>query len=151
MKFPYRMALVVSPETGDPEVILRPEIWIRLRGPQGNLRYKALLDTGADRTIIPESIAMRLGIVLRDADGAPATGFGGQKLQTRHAEVELVLEADGESYQWTITGDFVAVASDAAETILLGYAGFLEYFRATFDPEFGVIDLDPNSLHPGIL
>jgi len=62
MRFDYTGVISASADTGDPIVIFRPEVRIRVHGPNGSGDFLALVDTGADNTILPESVARALGI-----------------------------------------------------------------------------------------
>jgi hypothetical protein len=62
MRFPYTLSIVPSIEMGEPVVLLRPEIPIRIYGPAGHADVLALVDTGADNSILPLSVARDLGI-----------------------------------------------------------------------------------------
>jgi hypothetical protein len=57
MKFEYSILLAHSAASGDEIVILRPEVPIRLHGPNGRFEFTALVDTGADSSILPRTVA----------------------------------------------------------------------------------------------
>lgn len=143
MRFEYSAILSSAPDTGEPVVIFRPEVRIRVHGPNGPGDFLALVDTGADNTILPESIATDLGIPLRAATGPAATAFGGQAIALSYADVELELpHADG-NLRWSARVFFVA-DDTSQETLILGHQGFLDYFTALFDGEQCLLDLQPN-------
>lgn len=148
MTFPYQMVLVQSCITGQPDAILRPEIPVRLCGPRHEEIVQGLLDTGSDRTILPGSVADCLGLSRKPSQAAPSTAFGGQQLTGEIAEVECVLEDQSDSYRWSTIVDVIDLPEGAGETVILGFTGFLEFFRCSFDPEGGLIELEPNSFHP---
>jgi predicted aspartyl protease len=147
MRFDYSAILSSAPDTGEPVVIFRPEIRIRVHGPRGSGDFLALVDTGADNTILPEAVAGDLGIPLKVARGPAATAFGGQAIVLSYADVDLELvQADG-NLRWLARVYFVADEA-SQETLILGHEGFLDYFTASFDGEQCALDLKPNSYLP---
>lgn len=143
MRFDYSAILSSAPDIGDAVVIFRPEVRIRVHGPNGAGDFLALVDTGADNTILPEAIANDLGIPLKAGTGPAATAFGGQAIALSYADVELeLMHADGD-LRWSARVFFVADDTNQ-ETLILGHQGFLDYFTATFDGENCVLELKPN-------
>ena len=64
----------------------------------------------------------------------------------RYAEVFLRIANDeGESIEWRAT---VAFANKRGSHPLLGFAGFLQFFNATFHGELEEVTLIPNPLIP---
>jgi hypothetical protein len=61
------------------------------------------------------------------------------------ADVTLKLDADGESIVWRTQVCFFDFPSADEETVILGYAAFLDYLTATFDGQAGILTLIPNS------
>jgi hypothetical protein len=140
MKFDYTAIVSSSPDTGDPVVIFRPEVRIKIHGPKGFGDFLALVDTGADNTILPESIAQELGITSIACKGPSATAFGGQEIALSYADIELELVHPTESLRWLARIYFFA-GGDDTETLILGHQGFLDYFTATFKGEDCSLDL----------
>jgi hypothetical protein len=147
MRFDYTGIISSAPDTGDPVVIFRPEVRIRVHGPIGSGDFLALVDTGADNTILPQSIAQSLGIPLVHGRGPEARAFGGQEIALSYADVELELVHPAKSLQWPARVFFLA---EGEETLILGHQGFLDYFTATFIGEECALDLQPNSYLPTI-
>jgi predicted aspartyl protease len=133
MKFPYRVDLARSPETGEPELLLRPVVPIHIVGQRRSGTYWALVDTGSDKTVFPQSLATDLGIELSDGRGPGLTAYGGQNLTVKFGTVEVSLSQENESVRWMLKAQFVECTSSDEEVILLGHDGFLEFFVATFD------------------
>ncbi len=147
MRFDYSAIVSSSPDTGELVVIFRPEVHVRIHGPRGCGDFLALVDTGADNTILPESIAHDLGIILIPGRGPAATGFGGQAIALSFADVELELVHPQGGPRWLGQVYFAAKgASD--ETLVLGHQGFLDYFTATFSGEDCSLILDANGYLP---
>ena len=144
MRFDYTTILSLAPDTGDPMVIFRPEINLRVHGPNGSADLLALVDTGSDNTIFPESVARTLGIRTTAGRGPAAKTFGGQEMALSYADLELELVHPDRTLQWLARVYFVA-EDEKDQTLILGHQGFLDYFTATFVGEECVLDLDPNS------
>jgi hypothetical protein len=108
----------------------------------------ALVDTGSDNTILPRSIATDLGIPLRDAPGPPASVFGGYTVRLLTGEVTLRIQSDNETVEWRTEACFFEFPNREDETVILGHAGFLDYFTATFDGKLGELTLIPNDELP---
>ena len=45
----------------------------------------------------------------------------------------MEIPLDESSARWRVTVNFAEFATESLETVILGQAGFLEFFRATFD------------------
>ncbi len=125
----------------------RPMIPLTITGPTGSWVCDGLLDSGADDTVFPEQIAALLGIDLTGAPAGSASGVGMVASQIRYAEVSLRVTDGGDVYEWAARVGFTSAPIKRA---LLGFAGFLQYFTATFDGENDVVELAPNGLYPGI-
>ena len=149
MRFDYTPLLSSAPDTGDSVVIFRPEVPVRVHGPNGSIDFVALVDTGADNTILPESIARDLGIPLAAGKGPAATAFGGQEIALFHADVELELLHPESTLRWLARVYFFAKGVED-ETLILGHQGFLDYFTATFRGEEYALDLEPNAYLPKV-
>jgi hypothetical protein len=151
MNFAYSSIISRSPDTGDFLFIRRPEIPITISGSAGTARYVALVDSGSDNTIFPKSVADYLQIPLEATSGPDATLFGGRHVQLLTGEEILQLDADGESLEWPAIICFFDFPTDSEETVLLGHAGFLDYFTATLDGKQGVLTLIANDELPSRL
>lgn len=120
--------VVINPQTGVPR------------------SYRGLLDTGADDTVFHTDDADLLGIDLTHAPTGTAQGTTGQTVTLRYAEVFLqIANDDGDRIEWRAT---VAFAPKRGTHPLLGFAGFLQFFDATFSGELEEVTLTPNGLLP---
>ena len=63
-------------------------------------------------------------------------------------DVELELEEQQERVRWKSRVQFYDFANPEDETLILGHAGFLDYFSAMFDGEKGLLSLTSNSTLP---
>lgn len=146
MRFPYTTAISQDPDTKDYLFFRRPELHVRLVGPEGSQMFVGLVDTGSDRTIFPRDAADALGIELSQGPGG-ALGFGGHGINLLVGEGMLEIEADGERIAWRAEMWFAEFATED-DAVLLGHAGFLDYFRAEFDGEQSELTLLPNGQMP---
>lgn len=131
-------------ENGDAIVMLRPEIRVRVIGPAGSLLMWALVDTGADYTVLPMSVAEHCGIETSALPIPFLRTFSGDAMETRIGEATFLLRQDGEEIRWTTEVQFYEFESASRETMVLGHAGFLDYFTATFDGLDAILTLEPN-------
>jgi len=122
---------------------------VRLTGPADTKLRDSLLDTGADDTVFTEALAVLLGIDLRSAPERQIALAGRpQPVRCRYAPVELrITDGISETYEWTPVVGFVASRLNYS---LLGHAGFLQFFDATFrgEPDREVL-LTPKPSFPG--
>jgi predicted aspartyl protease len=124
----------------------RPAVHIALVGPTGTRAIEALLDTGSDDTVFPESEALRAGIDLSQAVPRQLQGIGTAGQQVRFVEVTLRLTDGIERREWTA---WVGFTPFPLRRGLLGFSGFLRFFKATFDGEAEVVELETNGLYLG--
>jgi predicted aspartyl protease len=120
----------------------RPEITLAVVSPRGTEVMDGLLDTGADDTVFPDQVARRLGIDLTHAPAGTAKGVGGGSLAVRYAEVKLRISDGQEFREWTAKVGFTAAP-------LLGFAGCLQFFTATFHGDREEVELTVNSHYRG--
>lgn len=144
MKFPYSMYIVSASDTGEPVPMLRPEVQVRIYGPEGDADALALVDTGSDKSIFPLSFASDVGINTTPGEGLSALAFGGQNMPLEYADVELELPTSEPAWRWQTRIYFTDI-SDETERAVLGHDGFLEFFTATFDGEQCELELLPNA------
>jgi predicted aspartyl protease len=149
MIFHYHPVMTMSPVTGEPNIILRPEIPVTLIGPKRRRRYRALLDTGADNTIIPGSMARRIGVEQQASTGSQAVAFGGGKLDVSSALVRFLLKQGSESVEREDTVLVYDLPKGEEKIVILGHQGFFDYFTANFDGQLGMSELIPNDTMPG--
>jgi hypothetical protein len=117
-----------------------------LVGPATTLLQTALLDTGADDTVFPDWVAVYLGIDLTQAPTGNAAGVSGGPTLVRYAEVTLRLADNQERREWKAWVGFTAAR---LRSPLLGYAGCLQYFTATFFGDREEVELTVNGSYPG--
>jgi hypothetical protein len=124
----------------------RPTILVTLIGPRNTHVERALLNTGADDTLFPDWVAARLGIPLDSAPTGSGAGVGRQPLSIRYAEATLRVTDNNEQREWR---GWVGFTSSPLNQPLLGYAGFLQYFTATFYGDREEVELTINGSYPG--
>ena len=150
MKFSYTEAVVLSPDDGEPLLMFRPELTIRVSGRDGqSADYAALVDTGADQIVFPFAVAEELGIVVQPALGPNAETFSGGHLTLSFADIELAIHGDGEELRWPTRAYFDQNES-ARDFLILGHMGFLEFFTAIFHGGDFTLELEPNEHFPRI-
>ncbi len=148
MKFPYSKVIWGTTAEGDFVLLQRPEIPIAITGPGGQMSLIGLVDTGSDRTIFPMSAARKLQIPTEVEIGPSIKAFGGHKIQLFAGEALLELKSDGEAIAWRSPIWFFDFQDEQDEAVILGHAGFLDYFTATFDGLNAVLTLEPNAELP---
>jgi hypothetical protein len=140
MKFPYvRHSVDISPAISSGE-IARPEVPIRITGPDGAIEVLGLLDTGADHVFFSVLIADLLGIEIDDEPAESAEGAGGHELKIWPGEIEIEITGDGQTHRWRAHVGFIESGEDPAAAYL-GHAGFLEFFSANFDYRQQTVEL----------
>lgn len=149
MRYSYSYYISTSIDTGEEIVIMRPEVPLRIHGPNGQRDWYALIDTGADNSIFPFEVAGRLGIKTTLGRGPSPTAYGGQQLLMSYAEIVLELLDVEEELLWKTRVYFADQSSDI-DTIILGHEGFLDYFTATFSGELCELELEPNDDLPRV-
>ena len=147
MKFPYRKLFDRDPATGQLNFVQRPEITMTIIGPERRLNCSALVDTGADMTVLPTLVARTLRIPLVSTTH-DETAFGGSRYPLLRGRVGFLVETDDGSVGWNADIFFTEFQFTRQETLILGQSNFLEYFRAMFDWEKGMLTLDPNGRVP---
>ncbi len=151
-----RFAYLPVPLGGTPPPSLSPGATVRWRslvpvrvlGPSGGSRVfpRAVLDTGADDTVFPIDLATRLGVTLR-ADTGHRVIWRGQAHPLRFADIELELaDTTGSAFRWPAT---VAFSPAPIRFPILGHAGCLCFFDATFRGHDRVVELEANRAYPG--
>jgi hypothetical protein len=124
----------------------RPIVPITLIGPTNSKLTDGHLDSHADDTVFPEGYAIYAGIDLRNAPQGTAAGIGQLPVPVKYAKVTLRM-ADGQEFrEWTGWFGFTPVLSNYA---LLGFAGCLQFFTATFYGDLEEVELTVNRLYPG--
>ncbi len=146
MTFEYLSRRTWSPIDGLPEEIGRPVVPVTVVGPRGAESMRGILDTGSDQTIFPAALARRLGIELREAPPAGMATASGEAMALSLGAATLRLRFENETPEWSGVFLFHEFADRDAEMAILGHAGFLDYFTATFNGELGNVTLVPNNL-----
>jgi hypothetical protein len=121
----------------------RPFVVATLRnGKRKTPLFAALVDTGADQCCFPTECLADLGLVWDDMPSATLAVAGGDG-DVRFATVSLWVDGIGEL---EVYAGFSNHLGDGDYGIL-GYHGFLERMRSTFDPRAGMFSLDPTEYH----
>lgn len=107
---------------------------------------EALVDTGADDTVFPEVIAQSAGIDLAGAPSATMAGIASRPQVIRYAYVTLRLTDGAEFREWP---SWVGFTSARLIRPIFGFAGFLQFFTATFHGDREEVELTVNPLYPG--
>ncbi|MHB1422395.1 MAG: aspartyl protease family protein [Gemmataceae bacterium] len=123
----------------------RPLIVVSLLGVSKTIVTDGLLDTGADDTVFPEHLAAPLGIDLSNAPSGYIRTATLMRVAVRYARVRLRITDGVERREWPAWVDF----SPSIQRPLLGFAGFLQFFSATFHGDREKIELTVNGLYPG--
>jgi hypothetical protein len=124
----------------------RPLVLVSLIGPANTFPQQAVLDTAADDTVFPEQAAAYIGLDLTNAPVGEATAVGGARVPVRYAQVVLRLTDGQEFREWPALVAFTPIPRSHA---LLGFAGCLQFFDATFRGAREEVELTVNSLYPG--
>jgi hypothetical protein len=148
MRFPYReYHITPSPDFPD-GVLSRPEVPLHVIGPAGVEILLALVDTGADTTVLPRWTQSAIAAAIDETQASTVSGIAGQELAVVPGEVELALEQGGETYRWKTRVEFASEDSlDAAA--ILGHAGCLRHFVASFNGQSLYLELLPTADFPG--
>lgn len=107
-----------------------------------------LVDTGSDHVVFPKSIVHELGISIDRSTASNVSVFGGARVTLMEAEAVLRVEVEGEACEWTTLINVFDFDEAQEEIALLGHAGFLEFFTATFDGQNALLTLVANDDRP---
>ncbi len=124
----------------------RPIVTVTLIGPAGSVPIDSLLDTAADDTVFSERTAATLGIDLTNAPAGICEGVGSGPVPVRFAEVTLRLADNQEQREWKA---LVAFTAARLRYPMLGFAGCLQFFTATFRGDLEEVELTVNGLYQG--
>jgi hypothetical protein len=124
----------------------RPIIVVSIIGASNTVVTDALLDTGADDTVFPEHRASPLGIDLSNAPAGYMRTANLMRIPVRYARVLLRITDGVEQREWPA---WVGFTSALLNQPLLGFAGFLQFFTATFHGDREQVELTVNQLYPG--
>jgi hypothetical protein len=106
----------------------------------------ALLDTAADDTVFPEALAAHIGVDLTNAPVGMGTTANMASVPLRYGRVHLRLTDGREHHEWPA---WVGFTPARFRYPMLGFAGCLQFFEATFQGDHEEVVLAPNSLYPG--
>lgn len=123
----------------------RPIISVSVIGPTSTRPVFGRLDTGADDTIFPDRFAALIGVDLAGAPHGQATTADMTPVSVRYAQVTLRATDGVERREWPA---WVAFAPGIYGP-LFGFAGFLQFFPATFHGDYERVELAVNNLYPG--
>jgi hypothetical protein len=146
--FPYYQVKVRRPVVPLGGRTVRPRALVRTTviGPSGTDISDCLLDTGADDTVFPDAFASRLGLDLSNAPLGEVVGVASTPVPIRYAEVTLRLTDGREFCEWLAWVGFTAAP---LRQPLLGFAGCLQFFDATFRGGREQVELVTNTLYLG--
>lgn len=148
LRFPYeleRRAQAVW-SLGGRWVRPRPILPVTIVGPKTKTTRRSQLDPGADDTVFSEALAASIGIDLSASPATSASGVGGRSSVVRFAEVQLSITDGIQTCQWPARVGFTAAR---LKRPLMGFAGFLQFFTATFYGDREEVELETNALYPG--
>ncbi len=149
MIFAYRQYPTFTSPTVPTGVLYRPEISVRVVGTLSALWTWALVDPGSDDTLLPLSLAQAIGARMDPLQTWSVEGFGGQALPVVLGEIELELNDGNQTFRWPARIGVVDFADPQDEITLVGHAGFLDYFRVTFDGHAHALHIDVTPSFPG--
>jgi len=144
MRFSYASYEVDPSPTNPRGILYRPEVTISVGGPRRSETIQALVDTGSDETVFPASLAKSIGVELDYDAAGQASAVGGHEVRLVPGAVTLELFQNDERHRWQTTVAFLETDEPKDEVALLGYAGFLEFFQATFDSKSHFVTLVSN-------
>jgi hypothetical protein len=119
---------------------------VALVGPAGTIAEAAHLDPGSDDCVFPTFWAKQIGVDLGNAPEGEAAGVGQAPVSMKYAKVTLRLASGAECCEWPA---WVAFTDATLRHPLLGFAGFLQFFTASFRGEDEEVELTINGLYPG--
>jgi hypothetical protein len=146
--FPYKIAFLnrAAVSLGGRSSRPRPLLISSVIGPHGTDAVEGRLDTGSDETLFSARLAARIGVDLRNAPLGQITAADGSVVSIRYAQVTLQITDGKERREWPAWVGFSA----AIRRPLFGFAGFLQFFTATFHGDRELVELTINRLYPGI-
>ena len=142
MKFYYRSYLTQPSATTPTGIVHRPEIPLRILGNTGAFPTWALVDPGSDETLLPLSIGHLVGAKMDTTQTWQTVGLGGQAVVVILGELRLALTDGLQTFRWSANVGFVDFADPKDEATLVGHAGFLDYFRVTFDGHLRTLEIE---------
>lgn len=147
MRFEYTEFVTAAPDNGDPVLMLRPIVTIRVHGNERERVISPLVDTDANHCIFPEWIAEQLSIPTAACSGPLSEGISGTAVSMTHGWVDLELKHNAQGCRWRTQLVFTDASAVRGQAVL-GQMGFLQFFRATFDTADDTFELLPNEYLP---
>ncbi len=124
----------------------RPLLTIAVIGPTNTSAVDGYLDTLSDDTVFSERLAARIGLDLTNAPQGQMATATLANAPVRYAQVVLRITDGKEQREWPAWVGFTPVQ---LQSPLLGFAGFLQYFTATFRGDREEVELTINNFYPG--
>ena len=149
MKFPYCQYLAVPSPTAPSGILNRPEIPLRIIGSAGAADSFATVDAGSDDTLIPVSVGRAIGAAIDATQTWNIEGIGGQAVSVILGEVVLEVTDGNQTFRWPAKVGLVDFADPKDEVVLVGHAGFMNYFRVIFDGHLQTLEIDVTPSFPG--
>jgi len=148
MRFPYRHKRVARPALALGGALVRPYpvIDVSVIGPLKTWLVEGKLDTGADDTVFSAQLAGWIGLDLTNAPRGEFRSASGGVIAVRYAQVTMRVARGAERREWSALVRFTAAPLNQA---LLGFAGFLQFFTATFHGDLEEVELTINRRYPG--
>jgi hypothetical protein len=123
----------------------RPLIMVSAIGPKNTIPTEGRLDTGSDDTVFPDNLAALIGVDLSNAPIGQNRTANRSLVTVRYAQITLRITNGVERREWPAWVGF----TPAIHRPLLGFAGFLQFFTATFRGDREEVELTVNSFYPG--
>jgi hypothetical protein len=118
------------------DVRSKPIIPIGFHGPAGYRQVFALVDSGAEHSLLSLELIDSLGLREVGADAVEVIGVGGDASLGYLLDVEHQLR----NHRWTAPAIFSDIM-DSQSPMVLGQAGFFEFFTVTFRRRKSVMDI----------
>ena len=149
LRFVYRVVSFTHPRAalGGRSSVSRPLIPVTVIGSGGTHLLDGLVDSGADGILVPDYIASIIGVDLATAAQETTRGIGGVRVTASYVDVTLRIADQHEQREWSAWVGFAPMNSRNA---ILGRAGFLQYFTASFHGDLEFVELTVNALYPGV-
>lgn len=112
------------------ERVLRPMIPVQFSFKDESYTDYGMVDSGSDDTILPMSVAVKLGVNLSKLQSYSVCGAGGNIFNTYRAPSEIKITLKRKKCK-TVTLDSKVYFSEAEGAILLGQTGFLNKLKVT--------------------
>jgi hypothetical protein len=145
-RFPYER-VEAEPSFADPSpFVYRPVVPVTVVGLSMAFPTKGLLDTGATETVLPAYL-FENGLIdpaFREGEEGLLFGADGRPFRVVYGTVDLAIRLGRKVRRWHAKVAFHPTRKD----VLLGDAGFLRYFTATFNRHERYATLRPTGKFP---